>query len=94
MLRAMDSMVRFMAFMQRSAWSRFSFSRSGISRLSVLGLLALLAGCEGEVTMDLGTELPADPNITQVVTYVRGLEFTTAAAAPKPSSSATANRST
>jgi hypothetical protein len=73
----MDSMVRFMAFMQRSAWSRFSFSRSGISRLSILGLLALLAGCEGEVTMDLGTELPADPNITQVSAYVRGLEFTT-----------------
>lgn len=72
MLRAMDSMVRLMAFMQRSAWSRFSSARLG-----VLGLLTLLAGCQGEVTMDLGTELPADPDITQVVAYVRGLEFTT-----------------
>jgi hypothetical protein len=76
MLRAMDSMVRLMAFMQRSVWSRFSFGRAGIARLGTLGLLALLAGCQGEVTMDLGTELPADPNITQVVAYVRGLEFT------------------
>ncbi len=65
----MDSMVRFMAFMQRSAWSRFSFGRGGLARLGALGLLALLAGCEGEVTMDLATELPADPNITQVVAY-------------------------
>ncbi len=70
-------MVRFMAFMQRSALPQFSFARGGgIARLGVLGLLALLAGCEGEVTMDLGTELPADPNITQVVTDIRGLEFT------------------
>ena len=68
----MDSTVRFMAFMQRSA-PRFSFSRA---RLGTLGLLALLAGCEGQVTMDLATELPADPNVTQVVVYVRGLEFT------------------
>jgi hypothetical protein len=66
-----------MAFMQRSAWSRFGSGRGGSARLGVLGLLTLLAGCQGEVTMDLGTELPADPNITQVVAYVRGLEFTT-----------------
>jgi hypothetical protein len=79
----MDSVVHFMAFMQRSAWSRFSFGGSGLSRLSIIGLLALLAGCEGEVTMDLGTELPADPNITQVVTYVRGLEFTTGSGGTK-----------
>ncbi|WP_161829916.1 DUF4382 domain-containing protein [Steroidobacter agaridevorans] len=65
-----------MAFMQRSASPQFSLARGGIARLGVLGLLALLAGCEGEVTMDLGTELPADPNITQVVADIRGLEFT------------------
>lgn len=70
-------MVRFMAFMQRSAWSRFSFGRGGIARLGTLGLLALLAGCEGEVTTDLATELPADPNITQVVANLRGVEFST-----------------
>jgi len=70
-------MVRFMAFVQRSAWSRFSFGPSGICRASLLALLALLAGCEGSVTMDLATELPADPNITQVTTNIRGLEFTT-----------------
>lgn len=69
-------MVRFMAFMQRSASPQFRFARGGIARLGVLGLIALLAGCEGEVTMDLGTELPADPNITEVVTDIRGLEFT------------------
>lgn len=72
MLRVTDSMVRFMVFMQRSA-SRFSI---GGARLGTLGLLALLAGCEGQVTMDLATELPADPNITQVAVYIRGLEFT------------------
>ncbi len=70
-------MGRFMVVVQRSAWSRFSFGRGGIGRLSALALLALLAGCEGEVTMDLGTELPADPNITQVVTNIRGLELNT-----------------
>lgn len=36
----------------------------------------LLAGCEGEVTLDLATELPSDPDITQVVAPIRGLEFT------------------
>ncbi|WP_161965792.1 DUF4382 domain-containing protein [Steroidobacter cummioxidans] len=63
--------------MQRSAWSRFSFGRGGISRLSVIALLALLAGCEGSVTMDLATALPANPNITEVVANIRGLEFST-----------------
>lgn len=75
MLKSKEPMVRLMAFMQRSAW-QLSFERSATARLGVLGLLALLAGCEGEVTMDLGTELPADPNITQVVVDIRGLEFT------------------
>lgn len=70
-------MVRFMAFMQRSAWTRFSFGRGGIARLGIVGLLALLAGCEGDVTTDLATELPADPDITQVATNIRGLEFRT-----------------
>lgn len=79
----MESMVRFMAFMQRSAWSRFSFGRGALVRLSTLGVLALLAGCEGEVTMDLATELPADPNITQVVANIRGLEFTTSSGGTK-----------
>lgn len=70
-------MVRFMAFVQRSARSRFSFGRAGIRRASPLALLALLAGCEGSVTMDLATDLPADPNITQVTANLRGVEFTT-----------------
>jgi hypothetical protein len=69
-------MVRFMGFMQGSAWWRFSFGPGGIARWSVLALLALLAGCEGDVTTDLATELPADPNITQVVANLRGVEFT------------------
>lgn len=58
-----------MFFMQRSAW---------LARLGAVALFGLLAGCDGgEVTMDLGTELPADPNIQQVVASIRGLEFTT-----------------
>ncbi|MDY6945322.1 MAG: DUF4382 domain-containing protein [Pseudomonadota bacterium] len=65
-----------MSFMQHSARSRFSFRR-GAARTTLLALFAVLAGCEGEVTMDLGSELPADPNVTQVVANVRGLEFTT-----------------
>jgi hypothetical protein len=77
MLTDKDSMGRFMAFMQRSAWSRFICSRGGIARLGMLALFALLAGCEGAVTTDLATELPADPNITQVVADIRGLEFRT-----------------
>lgn len=71
-------MVRFMAFMQRSAWSRFS-----LSRLGILALLALLSGCQGQVTMDLATELPANPNITQVNAFLRGLEFTTSSGSTK-----------
>jgi len=74
MLEGKDSMVRFMACMQHSAGKGFSFGR-GITRIGALGLMALLAGCEGEVTTDLATELPADPNITQVVADLRGVEF-------------------
>ena len=59
------------------------FGRGAVARVSLLGVFALLAGCEGEVTMDLGTELPADPNITQVVANVRGLEFTTSGGGTK-----------
>ena len=59
------------------------FGRGAVARVSLLGAFALLAGCEGEVTMDLGTELPADPNITQVVANVRGLEFTTSGGGTK-----------
>jgi hypothetical protein len=66
-----------MSFMQRSVWSRFSFGPGALARVTLLTLFALLAGCEGEITMDLGTELPTDPNISQVVANVRGLEFTT-----------------
>lgn len=73
----MDSMVRFMVFVQRSAWWRLSFGRGGLARLCALGVLALLAGCQGSVTTDLATELPADPNITQVIAFIRGVEFST-----------------
>jgi hypothetical protein len=56
-------------FIQRSAWP--------VQRLGAVALLALLlAGCEGDVTVDMTTEVPADPNINQVVVMVRGLEFT------------------
>lgn len=72
-----DFAVLFMAFTQRSVWSRFIAGRGALARTTLLALFALLAGCEGEVTMDLGTELPSDPNISQVVANIRGLEFTT-----------------
>ncbi|MBM0107423.1 DUF4382 domain-containing protein [Steroidobacter sp. S1-65] len=65
-----------MASTQLSAWSRFIFGR-GPARAALLASVGLLAGCEGEVTMDLATELPSDPAITQVVADVRGVEFTT-----------------
>jgi hypothetical protein len=54
-----------------------------LARVSLLALFGLLAGCEGDVTMDLATELPADPAVTQVVANVRGLEFTTSSGATK-----------
>lgn len=62
------SSTQLLGFMQRSAWS--------LRHLGVVALLALLAGCEGDVTVDMTTEQPADPNINQVVVNVRGLEFT------------------
>lgn len=62
-----------MTFMPRSAWNM----RSALARLAVIAMFAVLAGCEGEVTMDLATELPADPDVNQVVANIRGLEFTT-----------------
>jgi hypothetical protein len=67
------SSTQLIGFMQRSAW----FSKTASPRLGAVLMLALLAGCEGDVTMDLTTEQPADPTITQVVADVRGLEFRT-----------------
>jgi hypothetical protein len=61
------SSIQLVGFMHCSAWFR---------RLGPVALLALLAGCEGDVTIDMTTEEPADPAITQVVANVRGLEFT------------------
>jgi hypothetical protein len=63
------SSIQLVGFIQRSAWP--------VQRLGAVALLALLlAGCEGDVTVDMTTEVPADPNINQVVVNVRGLEFT------------------
>ncbi|HEY0940886.1 MAG TPA: DUF4382 domain-containing protein [Steroidobacter sp.] len=59
------------------------FSGRSAARALLLLLAALLAGCEGEITMDLGTELPADPDIIQVVANVRGLEFTNSSGGSK-----------
>lgn len=67
------SRSQFAVFMQRSALH----ARRSIARLCGLAALALLAGCEGEVTLDLSTEQPADPDIVQVVASIRGLEFST-----------------
>jgi hypothetical protein len=67
------SSSQFAFFMQRSALH----ARSSIARLCAIAGFALLAGCEGEVTMDLSTEQPADPDIVAVIADIRGLEFVT-----------------
>lgn len=60
------SSIQLVGFMQRSAW---------FQRVGTLAVLALLAGCEGDVTVDMTTEPPADPAVTQVIANIRGLEF-------------------
>jgi hypothetical protein len=62
------SSIQLASLVQRSA--------SSLPRLAAVAVLALLAGCEGDVTVDMTTEQPADPNITQVQATIRGLEFT------------------
>lgn len=62
------SSIQLVGFLQRSAWS--------LPRLGAVALFALLAGCEGDITVDMTTEFPSDPNVNQVVVNVRGLEFT------------------
>jgi Domain of unknown function (DUF4382) len=61
------SSIQLVGFNRHSAW---------FQRLGAVALFGLLAGCEGDVTVDMTTEPPADPAITQVVANVRGLEFT------------------
>lgn len=46
-------------------------------RLLPLLLVLALAGCQGELTMDLATETPFDAAVTAVVIPLRGLEFIT-----------------
>jgi hypothetical protein len=65
------SSIQLIDFMQRSAWCVW------LRRLGAVASLALLAGCEGDVTVDMSTEQPADPTIATVVADVRGLEFRT-----------------
>ena len=65
------SSIQLVGSLQRSA----SFN-GAFRRLGAVALLALLAGCEGDITVDMTTERPTDPTITQVVVNVRGLEFT------------------
>lgn len=67
---------QFVIFLQRSAGG-------SIARLGVLAAFTLLAGCEGEVTMDLSTEPPANPAVTQVVADIRGLQFSTSSGGTK-----------
>ena len=42
---------------------------------TALSALLLLAGCDGRFTADLGTEVPADPQIAQLRVSLLGLEF-------------------
>lgn len=77
------SSTQLVSFMRHSAWPSLFAGPGAIARLCVVAMFALLAGCEGEVTMDLQTELPADPDINGVVANVRGLEFTTSGGGTK-----------
>src|SRR5688572_6115726 len=69
--------IQLIDFMQRSAWSPRMGGRRAVQRFGAVALLALLAGCEGDVTVDMTTEQPADPAITSVLADVRGLQFRT-----------------
>lgn len=56
----------------------FTISRSGARRRGAIALSLLLlplAGCDGRFTVDLATDAPADPAITQVQASVLGLQF-------------------
>lgn len=43
--------------------------------LSAIALMLCLAGCDARFTADLGTDRPADPDITRVQANVLGLDF-------------------
>lgn len=69
--------------MRHSALRLTGLRNGSVSRLGVIAAFALVAGCEGSVTMDLATEAPANPNINQVTASVRGLQFTTTSGTKK-----------
>lgn len=52
----------------------FTHSRPG-ARAAVLAVAAVLVGCEGTVSVDLGTSAPADPQIETVSVELDGIEF-------------------
>ena len=44
-------------------------------RVGFIAIAAVLAGCEGTVSVDLGTNPPADPAIQDVLVEIEGVEF-------------------
>jgi hypothetical protein len=44
-------------------------------RGAIIAIAAILAGCEGTVSVDFGTNPPADPAIEQVLVELNGVEF-------------------
>ncbi len=44
-------------------------------RVGFIAIAAVLAGCEGTVSVDLGTNPPADPAIRDVLVEIEGVEF-------------------
>jgi Domain of unknown function (DUF4382) len=44
-------------------------------RFGFIAIAAVLAGCEGTVSVDLGTNPPADPAIRDVLVEIEGVEF-------------------
>ena len=44
-------------------------------RIAIVAVAAALAGCEGTVSVDLGTTAPADPAISQVLVELDGVQF-------------------
>jgi hypothetical protein len=45
------------------------------ARWTIILCAIALAGCEGTVTVDFGTQAPADPTITSIVVEVDGIQF-------------------
>jgi Domain of unknown function (DUF4382) len=58
-----------------AAWLNWAMTGRPLQLLAVVLVTGLLAGCQGQVSVDLTTDPAADPNLSEVVAQVLGLEF-------------------